>query len=108
MNPGELNHRITIQKLIVDQVDGFDTEQWQTFKTLWSKKQGLMNRNKIFYEAAAIQTEEDVIFKIRYTQGIESKMRVIDNEGSYGIKAVVDKIGDRKELYIVTSVVTTK
>lgn len=108
MNPGELNHRITIQQSTTGKVDGFDKEQWNTFKTLWSKKQGLISRNKIFYEAGAAQSEEDIVFKIRYTTGIKSNMRVVDNEDTYKIKAVVDKDGTRRELYIVTSVVTTK
>lgn len=108
MNPGQLNTKIEIQQYqIVTDSAGFQSKSWVTFKKLWSKKTGLSGR--IFYAAQAVQSESDVIFMIRYTKGITSAMRIIEGENIYQIKAdPVDKIGDKKELYITASKIDSK
>lgn len=108
MNPAELNTRITIQEYkSVSDDDGFESKEWVEFKKLWSKKTGLSGR--VFYAAAAVQSESDVVFKIRYTKGITSSMRIVEGENTYEIKAdPVDRDGKRKELYITASKVTAK
>lgn len=108
MNPGELNTRIIIQQYVTaTDSDGFETQQWVDFKRLWSKKTGLTGR--VFYAAAAVQSESDVIFKIRYRKDITSSMRIVEGSHVYEIKAdPIDKDGKKKELYITASEVVTK
>lgn len=106
MNPGELNHRITIVedanrgKNITNE-NGFPVEDWKIWRRPWSKKQGLYGR--VFYAAAATQSETDVVYKIRYINGLRNDMRIIDIDGTYKIKAAVDKEGKRQFLWITAS-----
>lgn len=119
MNPGELNTHIIIQKKDPNMIKekGFDVESWIDFKKIWAKKTGLSGR--IFYQAAAVQSESDVIFKIRFKKGITASMRIAENphivdgnivyDNIYKIKSdPVDKTGLRKELYITASKVNAK
>ncbi|MCR3758158.1 phage head closure protein [Clostridium felsineum] len=103
MNPEELNTRITIEEYKnVPDDDGFESKEWVEFKKLWAKKTGLSGR--VFYAAAAVQSESDVVFKIRYTKEITASMRIVEGENIYDIKAdPVDRDGKRKELYITAS-----
>lgn len=104
MNPGELNHHIIIQiYTTVTDDDGFTTKDWVKFKSPWASKQGLLGR--AFYAAAAVQAENDVTYKIRYTKGIKAGMRIVDGVDIYYIKIdPIDRDGKRKELYLVCNV----
>ena len=112
MNPGELNHRITITEDLnrdshEKDENGFPIENWQTWKPLWSSKRGLSGR--VFYAAMAVQSENNVIFKVRYIKGIRPDMRIVDDEGTYEIIGKpVDKDGKRRELYITANEVKAK
>ena len=45
MNPGELNRRITILKRsIFTDNNGFETEEWIDYKTVWAKVKNLNGR----------------------------------------------------------------
>lgn len=112
MNVGKYNHKI---KVIYDankslsnpptDDNGTPLEDWKELnsKGLWSRKQGL--NAKLFYAAAATHSEADIIFLVRYsklTASIMPDMRVMDNEGTYRIKAKpIDKDGNRQELTIL-------
>ena len=104
MNPGELNHHIEIQEFgTITDIEGFETPGWVKFKSIWASKQGLAGR--AFYAAKAVQSENDVTYRIRYTKGIKAGMRVIDKDDIYYIKIdPVDKDGKGKELYIICNV----
>lgn len=107
MNPGELNTRITVQKYEASpDDDGFESEGWIDSKKLWAKKTGLSGR--IFYAAAAVQSESDVIFMIRYNKDVKENMQIVEGDNIYQIKAIVDKTGKRQELYITCSEVKPK
>lgn len=118
MNPRELTTRVIIQQYgTITDDDGFEKQDWVEFKKSWARKTGL--KGKTFYEAAATQSQSDVIFKIRYTKGITSSMRIAENpkvvdgktvfDNIYNIKAdPIDRTGDKIELYITCSKVTAK
>lgn len=120
LDPGELNTHIHILKKgdsgETDD-DGFPIVAWDKWKGIWAKKTGLSGRT--FYEAAATQSESDVIFQIRYMKGITPDMRIGENpktingkpvfDNTYDIKAdPVDKTGLKRKLYITCSKVTAK
>jgi SPP1 family predicted phage head-tail adaptor len=102
INPGNLRHKITIQeKVLTSNEHGYEVEQWQDWMTVWASKSGLSGRE--YYAAASIQSENDVIYKIRYVQGVNSDMRIVEGTNTYDIKSVVDKDGRKKELFITVT-----
>lgn len=106
-NPGELNHKITIIEDInrgqnITDDNGAPIENWQPWKSPWSCKKGLSGR--VFYAAQAVNAETDVIFKIRYRKGLRKDMRIVDNEGTWRIKAAIDKEGKRQFIWITASI----
>lgn len=108
MNPGELNHRITITQDInrgsnITDDNGAPIENWQEYKKAWSKKTGLSGR--VFYAAEAVNAEMDSIFTIRYDKNIKPYMRIVDDAGKYRIKAIIDKEGTRRYMTITASLI---
>jgi SPP1 family predicted phage head-tail adaptor len=110
MNPGKLNHKITIiedinrGKNITDD-NGAPIEDWKPWKPIWSNKKGLTGR--VFYAAQSVNAETDVFFTIRYIKGIRTDMRIMDNEGTYRIKVPpLDEDGKRRYLTITASIIT--
>lgn len=106
MNPGELNHYLEIKKYRGGGTDddGFPLSGWDHLMNVWASKQGLIGR--AFYAAQAVQSENDVTFKIRYTEALKSSikagMQVIDGNDIYYLKVnPVDKKGNRQELYLI-------
>ena len=106
MNPGELNHYLKIKEYANSGTDddGFPIKGWEHLTNVWASKQGLIGR--AFYAAQAVQSENDVTFRIRYTETLESSikagMQVIDGTDTYYLKVnPVDKKGNRKELYLI-------
>jgi SPP1 family predicted phage head-tail adaptor len=79
---GDLRSRITIQR---DTSDGTTAPVWATFATLWANKKGLTGR--VFYQAAAVQSENDAIFTVRYIVGITAGMQILDGVSTFRIKA---------------------
>ena len=109
MNPGELNHRITIiedvnRSLNITDENGAPIENWETWRASWSNKKGLSGR--VFYAAEAVNAETDVIFIIRYCKGIRTDMRITDDECTYRIKGIVDKEGTRRYWTITANIIT--
>lgn len=87
MNPGELRHRITLQRLTTTtNENGFEVEAWEDFKTVWASITNLHGRE--YFEAAAVQRENTVKFTIRYTKGIDTSMRILFQEKQYNITAI--------------------
>ena len=87
MNPGELNKRITLQRPIITiNENGFEEETWEDVKTVWAAASNLYGRE--YYAAAAVQAENTVKFTIRYTEGIDSSMRILFKGKQYDITAI--------------------
>lgn len=84
MNPGELRHRIKLQKLtsIVNE-NGFEIDEWIDFKTLWASVSNLHGRE--YFQAAAVQKENTVKFVIRYIKDLDSSMKIRFKDKSYNI-----------------------
>ena len=103
-----LSCKLTVQcRVVRTDENGYPYEEWQAFTTAWAAKRGLYGRE--YYVAAAVQSENDVVFTIRYsnkTSQITPEMRIIegnDTEKPYNIKSVNDKYGDKHWLEIRAS-----
>lgn len=84
MGIGELKHRITFQALssVVNE-NGFETENYEDFKTVWAKVTNL--HGKEYFEAAAIQKEKTVKFIIRAIEGLDESMKILFQGRNYNI-----------------------
>lgn len=103
-----LRSKITIQHRVTGtDENGYPYEEWQNFVVVWAAKRGLGGRE--YYAAAAVQSENDVVFTVRYNQTtsqITPEMRIIegtDTEKPYNIKSIVDKDGSKRWLEIRAS-----
>ena len=96
MQAGDLKHRITIQQNTNDGTQDPSPSDWQTICETWAAKKGLTGR--LFYQAAAAQSENDVIFTIRFRTGIKPTMRIVEGtELAYEIYSEPVDIGDKRQ-----------
>lgn len=87
MKSEELKHRITIQILeTLTNENGFEIETWIDFKDLWAKIENLHGRE--YFEAAAVQAENTVKFTIRYTDEINTDMKILFKDKQYNITSI--------------------
>ncbi|MBU5455259.1 phage head closure protein [Caproiciproducens sp. MSJ-32] len=87
MKAEDLRHRIKLQKNTVQTDDnGFQTETWTDFKELWAAVTNLHGRE--YFAAAAVQAEKTVKFTIRYTDEIDTSMRILFKGKQYNITAI--------------------
>ena len=106
IKPSELNRKITIQQ-VTNSVDaeGIFTESWVDFAVLRANRKPLSGRE--YFEAAAINAEKTVKYRIRYRKGILPNMRLIDalDGKTYNIVAVLDDYyGDRTQTHLMCEV----
>lgn len=94
-----LRDKITIQHItgMTTNANGFEVPAWGTYTTVWANKRGLRGRE--YYQAAAMQSESEVVFEIRYRTDITSDMRIVSDK-TYDIKSVSDTEGRKKWLEI--------
>lgn len=87
MNPGELRHRITLQRLTTTtNENGFEMEEWTDVKTVWASITNLHGRE--YYEAAAVQAEQTVKFTVRYLKDLDTSMRILFKGNQYNITSI--------------------
>lgn len=104
INIGDLRHKILIQyNATADQTDdnGSPIEDWQSLMSVYAKRSGL--KGYLFYQAAAVQAENDAMFTIRYSEGIKAGMKIIDGTETFEVKMPpIDPDGRRMWLEIHT------
>lgn len=105
--PSELNRKITIQQ-VTNTVDpeGIFVETWTDFATVWANRKPLSGRE--YFEAAAINAEKTVKYRIRYRRGIKANMRLFDvlDGKYYNIVAPLDDYyGDRTQTHLMCEVI---
>ena len=87
MNPGELDKRITFQRLTTTtNENGFEVETLEDFKTVWAKVSNLHGRE--YFEAAAVQRENTVKFTIRYLPDVNPSMKILYQGRKYNITSI--------------------
>ncbi|SDY84663.1 phage head closure protein [Thermoactinomyces sp. DSM 45892] len=99
LNVNDLRHRIRILDRVITRDDeGSPIEDWTTKVTLWAEVNPLSGRE--YYQAAAVQSENDVKIRIRYRADISTDMRVQFNQKLYDIQSVVDWNSEHRELHL--------
>lgn len=84
---GDLNKRIIIQTFSITVSDsGFETEGWNTYKTIWASATNLHGRE--FYSAMAVHSEKTIKFSIRYMKDLDTSMRILFDNKSYNITSI--------------------
>lgn len=108
MNPALFRHRITFQEFTeTTNENGFPAEDWTDVKTVWAMiKTDSNTKYREFYEAAAEHSEKIIRFIVRYTTGINPKMRISYKERIFQIIAVVNDDELNKTLTIIAKEVT--
>lgn len=87
MKSEELKHRITFQKNTIQiNENGFEIETWSDYKTVWAKVTSLHGRE--YFAAAAVKAENTVKFIIRYTDGLDTTMRIVFKNKYYNITSI--------------------
>jgi len=87
MGIGDLNKRITFQKLTnMINDNGFEIENWIDVKTVWARVSNLYGKE--YFAAAAVQAENTIKFLIRYTDGIDTDMRILFKDKQYNITSI--------------------
>ena len=81
---------------------GNDTEAWTTLLTPWAS--AVCTTGKEYYEAAQVNAENDMTFKMRYIRAVHqlhtSEVRIIYNGRTYNVKQITDYREQHKELVI--------
>lgn len=108
MNPGELRHRLTIQRPTEIKNDYGEVEyDWDhpiDVVTVWAAKESETSR--AFFAAQRTYVEMTALFKIRYITGITHGMRVIYDNAPYEIYVPpIDSKGRKRELQLITKAV---
>jgi SPP1 family predicted phage head-tail adaptor len=100
MRAGPMRHRITIETPIETQSsDGSIRKIWETFTTLWALIEPLAGRE--YFAAQREQADVSHRIRMRYTGGIDHKMRVLIGSRIFEIESVIN-VGERdRELILM-------
>lgn len=93
MQAGQLNRRIELQQATEprDPTGGIDRE-WTTIVQRWAQIIPLRGQEK--FEAAQIEAQTNIKFRIRYYQPIDATWRIKKGSRIFNIQGIVN-IGDR-------------
>lgn len=99
MRRGRQRNEILIQQATETRTgSGAFTRGWSTYAAVWAEK--IEPRGREFFAGGAQQAETTVVFRIEYTDGVTSKMRVSADGKVYDIKAVTDPTDSRREMLL--------
>lgn len=101
---GDLRHRVTLQRLLVDQdpVTGETAKIWVNAAIVWAQIVPLSGRE--FIAAGAEQSEVTGRITIRYRDDVDASMRVVQGNMYHNILAVLpDAESGREHLTLMVS-----
>ena len=100
MNPGHLDQRVTIERL-VETVDryGDSTNEWTAQATVWAAVEPLVGRE--FMAALQVQSDVSTRVRMRYRPGVTAADRLVHEGRVYAIESVVDVRSARRELVLM-------
>jgi SPP1 family predicted phage head-tail adaptor len=101
----DYRHRVTLQQraTVVDN-EGFATEQWQDWVTVWAAVEPIRGRE--YFAAAAVNAQNDVRIRIRYRPGVTPDMRVVYGQRVFDIQSVIDVDERHREIQLMCREVT--
>lgn len=88
MRAGQLRQRVTLQRKIITR-DSFNAEvvEWSTFATVWAKIETIGGSESISIEQGAATLTHKIT--IRYRSGLVPTMRVVWDDHTFNIEAVL-------------------
>jgi SPP1 family predicted phage head-tail adaptor len=92
------------QKQNIKDSEGFVTEIWADVATVWAAVEPIRGRE--YFQAAAVNAENTVRFRIRYRPGIMPNMRALYNGRTFNIQSVIDVNGRHREIQLMCLEVT--
>lgn len=101
---GAYTKRIEIQRrtAVLDDSIGNEAETWETVLSAWAS--ALCTTGKEYYEAAQVNAENDVTFRLRYSAAIHAlhtaEVRVLYAGKTYNVKQITDYREQHRELVI--------
>jgi len=97
MRSGNLKHKITIQEIIsMKNTLGEPTQDWYTFMNAWARIVPI--RANEYRAAQGLVEKITHTVTIRYTDGIESDMRILYGSRVFEIKGILDFNEEHKRL----------
>lgn len=102
--PSRLRNRVEFLRRVVTVEHGISKERWETAFICWCGVEPLSGRE--FWEAAAINRENEVRFTIRYRKDISTDMRIRLDSTVYDITSILDKNNHHEALEILARTVT--
>ena len=103
--PSRMRNRAEFLRRSVTVNHGIPTERWETVFSCWCAVQPLSGRE--FWEAAAINRENEVRFTIRFRRDVSPDMRIRLDGTVYDITSILDKNNRHEALEILARTVTT-
>ncbi|MBY6800121.1 head-tail adaptor protein [Clostridium botulinum] len=90
MDPGRLNKKI---EFVIKGQDGTDDDGYplpdeKVIRECYASVRGLRGRE--FYNAAAVQAQDEKVFNCRYFKGIDTSMQIKYNDKLYNIASIND------------------
>lgn len=65
-----LNHKITFEKRVVENVNGFEIEKWIKYRNVWASANGLFGSE--YYRAKEVGEQNTVQFEIYYSHSLSN------------------------------------
>ncbi|MBH8605992.1 phage head closure protein [Thermoactinomyces sp. CICC 10521] len=108
MRISDLRHRITIQqKTTTRDAEGNVRESWNDVATVWAAFEPMTSRWREFLQAAAINAESYVRFRIRYRSDVTSAMRILYAGRQFDIVETIDLNGRHQKTHIFAKEVSS-
>ena len=104
LNAGTLHNRVEFLRRTVAVNHGISKERWETAFTCWCAVEPLSGRE--FWEAAAINRENEVRFTIRFRRDVSPEMRIRLDDAVYNITSIIDRNNRHEALEILARTVT--
>ncbi|MHB1651393.1 MAG: phage head closure protein [Desulfitobacteriaceae bacterium] len=104
VNIEDLRYRITLQKkTITTDANGIEIVTWADYKTVWASYEPVGGRE--YFAAAAINSEDNVTFHVRYQKDITPDLQIVFGGQIYQILNVNDTAGRHIELQLISKVI---
>ena len=104
MRARQIRNRIQLQQQTKTRNSmGGEIKTWVDVATVWTEK--LHQSSREFFSVQKVTAEITDLFKIRYRQNIDTKMRLVFDGKIYDILGANDPNGRRRELWLMAKVV---